>query len=173
MSIRNIWSLQPGECFLAEELAKRGFEVYFPLHDIGIDLLVVKGGRHVGIQVKESRYYNSRRWKSGHVGHSWHQIQMKKLLKSRVDFYIFLTYLAVHGEHKVSRFQNRFLIVPRSDLEKRVVVKDAGKKDVFSFCFHFEGNRVWDERVKISLEDKRTDYSQFLEAWNLIEQALQ
>jgi hypothetical protein len=173
LSIRNIWSLQPGECFVAEELTKRGFEVYFPLRDIGVDLLVVNEEKHVGIQVKESRYYISRKWKSGHVGHSWHQIRMKKLLKSKVDFYVFLTYLPVHGEHKVSRFQNRFLIVPRSELEKRAIVKDAGKRDIFSFCFHSEGNHVWDERVTVSLEDKRTDYSQFLEAWNLIDQSIQ
>lgn len=172
MPIRNIWSLEPGECFTAEKLAKVG-EVFFPLHDVGVDLLVVEGKRHVGIQVKESRYYASRRWKSGHVGHSWHQIRQSKLLKSKVDFYVFLTYLPVYGEHKVSRFQNRFLIVPTTELRKRTEVKDAGKRNIFSFCFHFEGDRVWDERVTVTLQNNRTDYSQFLEAWNLIEEKLQ
>jgi hypothetical protein len=75
-------------------------------------------------------------------------------------------------EHKISRFDNKFLIVPSSELEKRITVKDAGKKRIFNFCFHFEDGRVWDERVTVSLENKLTDYSQFLEAWNLIEQAL-
>jgi len=139
---------------------------------VGVDLLVVEGKRHVGVQVKESRYYSSRRWKSGHVGHSWHQIRQKKLLKSKADFYVFLTYLPVYGEHKVSRFQNRFLTVPTSELRKRTEVKDAGKRNIFSFCFHFEGDRVWDERVTVTLQNDLTDYSRFLEAWNLIEEAL-
>jgi len=166
-----MWSLEPGECLAAEKLAKIG-KVFFPLHDVGVDLLVVKGEKHVRVQVKESRYYVGQKWKSGHVGHSWHQIRKKKLERSMVDFYVFLTYLPIYGEHKVSRFQNKFLVVPRRELKERVDIKDAGKKDIFSFCFHFEDNHVWDERVKVTLENKLTDYSQFLESWSLIEEAL-
>jgi hypothetical protein len=171
MPIRNIWNLEPGECLAAEKLAEIG-EVFFPLHDVGVDLLVVKGEKHVGTQVKESRYYFGRQWKSGHVGHSWHQIRKEKLLRSKVDFYIFLTYLPAYGEHKLSYFQNRFLIVPRSELNERVRIKDAGKSGIFSFCFHFEDDHVWDERVIVSLENKLTDYGRFLEAWSLIEKTL-
>ena len=104
MPIRNIWNLEPGECFAAERLAKIG-EVFFPMHDIGGDLLVVKGEKHVGIQVKESRYYVGRKWRSGHVGHSWHQIRKKKLLRSEVDFYIFLTYLNIPKRDWHARFE--------------------------------------------------------------------
>ena len=172
MPVRNIWSLEPAECILSEKLAEQGFDVYFPLRDVGVDLLIVKGEKHVGIQVKESRYYIGRTWKSGHVGHSWHQIREKKLMESKADFYVFLTYLPFYGEHKVSSFQNKFLIVPKHELEKRVKIKDAGKKKVFSFCFHFEEKRVWDERVTVSTENELSDYSQFLEAWNLIKEAL-
>lgn len=153
----------------------KGVEVYFPVRDVGSDLLVVKSNKHLGIQVKESRYYVSRTWRSGHLGHSWHQIKEAKLQenKDRVDFYVFLTYLPVLGEHKISRFDNKFLIVPSSELEERVTVKDAGKKRIFSFCFHFEDGRVWDERVTVSLENPLTDYRQFLDAWSLIGKAIQ
>lgn len=119
--VRNIWSLEPGECIVAEEIMKRlKCDVYFPVRDVGLDLLVVKGGKHVGIQVKESRYYLGYRWKSGHVGHSWHQIKREKFLKDRdkVDFYVFLTYLPLIGEHKLSHFETKFLIVPSAELEK-------------------------------------------------------
>ena len=94
-------------------------------------------------------------------------------MKSKADFYVFLTYLPFYGEHKISSFQNRFLIVPKHELEKRVNVKDAGKRKVFSFCFHFEEKSVWDERVTVSIENELTDYSQFLDAWDLIKEALQ
>jgi len=174
MPIRNMWSLEPGECITAEKIIEEleDCEVYFPLHDVGVDLLVVKGDKHVGIQVKESRYYFGRTWKSGHVGHSWHQIKREKFVKGKdIDFYVFLTYLPVYGEHKVSHFENRFLVVPSYELERRMIVKDAGKKQIYSFCFHFEDGKAWDERVTVSLDDKLTDYSEFIDAWYLIERA--
>jgi hypothetical protein len=67
-----MWSLEPGECIVAEEMLHEldDVDVYFPVHDVGVDLLVVRGKKHGGIQVKESRYYKSHAWKSGHVGHS-------------------------------------------------------------------------------------------------------
>lgn len=178
MPVRNIWSLHPGECITAEEIVKKtGLkEVFFPLHDVGIDLLVVKGRKNVGVQVKESRYYHGRRWRNGHVGSSWHQINKKKFLrsKSKVNFYIFLTYLPVFGEHKISSFQNKFLIVPTGELEKRIAIKDPGKREVFSFCFHFEEGGVWDERVTRTrvLDNELANYTQFLDSWHLIKQKL-
>ncbi|MBS7631806.1 hypothetical protein KEJ47_09635 [Candidatus Bathyarchaeota archaeon] len=167
MPIRNLWSLEPGECIVAEELLKRGFEVYFPVHDVGVDLLIVKEEKHFGIQVKESRYYYSRRWRSGHVGHSWHQIKKEKLLKSRADFRVFLTYIPAEAEHKTSRFENKFLVVPSAELRRRISVKDPGEAQTYSFCFHFEDNRVWDERIAVP-HNGLTTYDQFIDAWSLI-----
>ena len=175
MPVRNLYSLEPGECIVAEEIMKRlkGIEVYFPIHDVGIDLLVVKGNKHVGIQVKESRYYFGYVWKkSGHEGHSWHQVKRKVLESGRADFYVFLTYLPSFGGHRMNRFENAFLVVPAEELRKRAEIKDAGRRGVYSFCFHFEGRRVWDERITVEIDDERGDYSEFLNAWHLIEQAL-
>jgi hypothetical protein len=76
------------------------------------------------------------------------------------------------AEHKISRFENKFLIVPTAELEKRMTVKDPGKKGVYSFCFHFEGSNVWDERVTVGIDNELTNYTKFLNAWHLIEQAL-
>jgi len=151
LPVRNLWSLEPGECIVAEEMLDKlkGVEVFFPVHDVGVDLLVVKGPKHVGIQVKESRYYKSRTWKSGHVGHSWYQLKQLKFERDRgkIDFYVFLTYLPIQGEHRVSSFGYKFLIVPSYELEKRMTVKDPEKKSTYSFCFHFQDKNVWDERV--------------------------
>ena len=175
MPIRNIWSLEPGKFIVAEEVMKRTkCEAYFPVRDVGVDLLVVKAYKYVGIQVKESRYYVSRVWKSGHRRHSWHQVRKEKFVrnKGKVSFYVFVTYLPVYGAHKVSRFENKFLIVPSKELEKRMKIKDPGKSEVYSFCFHFEDSKVWDERVTVNLNNELTNYTQFLDAWHLIEEAL-
>jgi len=175
MPIRNIWSLKPGECVTAEEIKKKAeCEVFFPLWDVGVDLLVVKGQKHVGIQVKESRYHRSRTWPSGHFGHSWHQVPEKKFLrdKDKVDFYVFVTYVDVPIGHKMD-FQNRFVVVPGAELEKRMKIKDPGKNEMYSFCFHFEGEEVWDKGVTVGLENELTNYSEYLDAWHLIRQALE
>jgi hypothetical protein len=90
-----------------------------------------------------------------------------------VDFYVFLTYVPIQAEHKESSFGYRFLVVPSSEIEKRTAIKDPGKKSIYSFCFHFQDKNVWDERVKATLSDPLTDYAQFLNAWNLIDKALE
>ena len=147
-----MWSLEPGECIVAEELTKQlpECEFFFPLRDVGSDLLVVRKKSHIRIQVKESRYYFGKRsiWPSGHIGHSWHQIKEQKLQENpgQVDFFVFLTYLPVVAEHKVNQFEYKYLVVPMEEVIKRLTIKRPSK--VYSFCFHFEENRVWDERVK-------------------------
>lgn len=169
MPIRNLWSLECGEVITAEALLKnvKGCQIYFPLHDVGIDLLVVKGKKPVSIQVKESRYFAIRRWK-GTVGHSFHSLHKKKLLrdKKKVDFYIFLTYLPRFGEHRMQSFENKFIIVPTSELVKRIKDKKAGKRDIYFFCFNFEGKKVTEKR------DEPTDYSEYLDRWNSIVEKL-
>jgi len=166
MPIRNLWSLECGEVITAEALLKnaKGCEIYFPLHDVGIDLLVVKGKKHVSIQVKESRYFATRRWK-GTIGHSFHSLHKKKFLrdKKKLDFYIFLTYLPRFGEHRMQSFENKFIIVPTSELVKRIKNKKAGKRDIYFFCFNFEGKKVTEKR------DEPTDYSEYLDRWNLLQ----
>lgn len=162
MPIRNLWSLECGEVITAEALLKnvKGCEVYFPLHDVGIDLLVINGKKHVSVQVKESRYYPQQI--------SWHVIFRKKFVrdKERVDFYVFLIYLPKIGEHRISKFENKFIIVPTSDLESLIKEKKVDKRGRYSYCFNFEGKKVVDKR-----EDS-VDYSEYLERWDLIDSAL-
>ena len=172
MPIRNLWSLESGEVVTAEaildNIRDKDVQVYFPLHDIGTDLLVVKGKKHVSIQVKESRYFTKRVLK-GTRGHSWHQVHKKKLEKENVDFYIFLTYYQKEGEHSPSPFENKFIIIQTSNLQKlikKAKKKKSGKRGIFRFYFNFEGEKVVEKR------DMPTDYSNYLNRWDLIKEAL-
>lgn len=166
MPIRNIWSLETGEAVAAEALLEnvKGCEVYFPIRDVGVDLLAVRGSRHVGVQVKESRYYLST---DGEVGHSWHQLSVKNLKRKGPDFYVFLTYVPRFGERRVRAFENRFVIVPAADLERLAAGKSGGKKGVYSFYLSFDGTHVTETR------DGSADYSEYLDRWDLISKALQ
>jgi len=172
MPIKNFWSLEPAECIVAEELARRfkNCQVFFPLHDIGIDLLLTKGKKHLGIQVKESRYYSIK----GKIlrEHSWHQVHQRKFERGleTVGFYVFVTYLPKYGEHRFTSFEKKFLIVPTNELAKRVIVKKPGKAGIYSFYFHFDQSNIIDQREKTK-ETELMDYSEFIDAWHLIENA--
>jgi len=161
MPIRNLWSLECGEVITAETLPKNvnDCEVYFPVRDFGIDLLVINGKKHVSVQVKESRYYPQQI--------SWHVIFRKKFVrdKERVDFYVFLTYLPKIGEHRISKFENKFIIVSTSGLQSLIKEKKVDKRGRYSFCFNFEGKKVTEKR------DAPNDYSEYLNRWDLIKQA--
>jgi len=174
MPLRNVWSLEPGECITAEKLLEevKNCSIYFPLHDVGVDLLVVRKNKHVGIQIKESRYFTSRVIR-GTMGHSWHQVDRGKFerYKKNVDFFIFLTYIPRFGEHRVSSFDYKFLIVPTSELQEHMQNKNSGKRGKYSFYFYFEGRKVLEVREKINAP-YLIDYSKYLNAWHLVDEAL-
>ena len=175
MSIRNFWSLEPGECFVDEEIQRHtDCDVYFPVRDKGIDLLAVYSNKHVGVQVKESRYYYTSKRRDGHIGSSWHQIKQKNLIEdvNKAGFYVFLTYIPSVGSKRVSEFDIRYLVVPHSILYERMSTKSSGKKKVFSYYFHFEDNFVHDERINEGTEEVDRDYSMYLDAWKLIQEYL-
>src|SRR4030067_2929877 len=90
MPLKNFWSLEPGEVIFVEELLERYKEkadFYFPFKDTGIDLIGVTKNLKgiITFQVKESRYYESKDC-------AWHEVNKKKFVNGKVDFYIFLIY---------------------------------------------------------------------------------
>ena len=92
MAVKNYWSFEPGETIVSEELIKhcKDYDFYFPLKDIGIDILGVhkRTNKVLKFQVKESRYYED-------GPHSWHQESVKNFRenKDRCDYYVFVTYI--------------------------------------------------------------------------------
>lgn len=170
MPIRNMWSLECGEVVTAEAVEKNilkkveGTEIYFPLHDTGVDLLVVNGKKHVSIQVKESRIHEHKKMRET-TKNSWYRIHEWKFKRDRqkVDFYIFLTYLQTIGKHKFEAFEKKFIVIPTSVLETRLKGKSTGVTGIFNFKFIFQGEKVIENNV---------DYSMFLDKWDLIIDAL-
>ena len=87
---------------------------------------------------------------------------------------MFVTYIPKDGERT---FEKKFLIVPSTELKKRVKAKNQSEKYVFYFDFAQIDKKtiVTDIRKskKPTKEKKLTDYSDFLDAWHLIEKELQ
>lgn len=75
-----------------------------------------------------------------------------------MDFYVFLTYLPS---------ENKFVIIPTKNLEKLIKNKPSGQNEIYRFYFHFEGKEVTEIR------DGITDYSEYLNRWDLIKNALE
>jgi hypothetical protein len=171
MPIKNFWSLHPGEVLTAAKVKEQvqGCSVYFPLNDVGIDLLVAKDSRHVSLQVKASRYYEGKVWHNG-----WHQVAPASLIptagskKQTPDIFIFLTYLPTVGPHKVVSFEQRYLVIPTKDLVALCGTKlkpaSGGK---YNFYFSFDGGKASDTR-----ETPTVDYTRFLENWKAISSLL-
>jgi len=167
--------VKTGKDTVAEEISDRlkNVEVYFPLHHDGADFLVVKGKKHVKIKVNENYYERGRTWPSGHVGHSSHRLEISEKDGNgrKVDFYVFLTFVPLKTTRNASPYGYRFLVVPSRDLKDRTAIKDH-EKSGFNFCFHFQKKNVWDEKVKTTLNNSLTDYTKFLNAWQLLADAL-
>ena len=163
---------------VAEEISDKlqNVKVSFPNWLVGVDLLVSRGEKRIGIQVNVSGYIDRKDLGREHIGCSFQQIGKERLDKSRgkVDFHVFLTRWPVHGKNEEHPFKYKFPIVPSSELEKRLTVKPA-LKGLYYLCFHFDenGKNVWDEGVWAPPTDPLTDYSQFLDAWELLNKALQ
>ena len=168
MPIRNMWSLEPGEVLVAERILRSipHCQIYFPIDDVGIDLLAVRDTHHVGIQVKESRLYTGEESRRQKASHSWHQVSKKNLIqdpkRQLADFFVFLTYYVSENEsHRRAKFEYRYLVVSRTRLSKLVNNKECGKKGIYSFYFQFaKGIPIRDIREK-----PFTEYSDFLEKW--------
>ena len=169
MPIRNMWSLNPGEVLTAEKLREHvpECEVYFPMKDVGVDLLVVSGNSHVGLQVKESRYYSGKGWHN-----SWHQVSESNLetgsgnKKKLPDFFVFLTHHTTYEEGRKPSFVERYLVVPLNELLQKIKNKKLSKGK-YSFQFEFRETRVFDTR------EGEDDYTEFLGKWELISKALE
>lgn len=153
--MNNFYALNPAEFFVAEELQKRRpeLQVFFPLKDVGADLLLVdpKQDRPIYIQVKESRFYSK-------FGTSWHQLKAGK--EKEADVFVFVTYVPSARGARMA-FVKDYMVIPK----ERLIQLCAEKKRMrgrYSFYFAPEGEKVFEIR------DVRVDVSEFHNAWNLI-----
>ncbi len=176
MTLRNMWSLNPGEVLTAQTLLKEisPCEVYFPVRDIGVDLLVVRGDRHFGIQVKESRLYIGKESKLQGRSHSWHQVSKNNIevggKRRLADFFVFLTYIPNTGKKKIVGFDQRYIVIPSRELQIKCESKKQYKKGTYIFYFEFDRvdlGPVWESRDK-----PQQEYGRYLDKWCLISSAL-
>jgi len=152
--MKNHYSLNPGEFFVAEEVLKhrRDLDLCIPMKDHGWDLLAVNedGTKTVRIQVKESRVYAR--------GTSWYQLRTEKL--NDADIFAFVSYVPIGNDSRIV-FAKDYIVVPRKELVDICKVKKPSKGK-YSFYFGKKGNQY------LELRDGEIDVSEFRSAWHLI-----
>lgn len=148
MSLKNFYSLEPGEALVVYELRQviprsnvRDVEVFLPAKDVGVDVVLVNlvNKKSVSIQVKESVLYP----KSGRF---WFTIDEKKINvgKRIVDFYVFVLYDMIQRSGKPS-VQPRYVIVPEETFEGMLVKKKLSRGK-YDFYFHLKDGDVIEDR---------------------------
>ena len=111
-----------GELLVANELLRRGFDVFLPLVDTGIDIICLVEKKPIMIQVKESRAYPDGRY--------WLKMSEKSFLKNIADnmFYVFV----LKAENTVN-----YLILPSTFIYKNREKLDFGRTRIINFYFKF------------------------------------
>ena len=156
-----------------------GVDVYFPLHDRGIDILAVRGSHHCSLQVKESQYF-SHNTKRTSLPHSWHQIRESNInppvssKKTPPDFVVFLTYCPLYDDKVLSKFEEEYIVIPLQELKERLPDKRPSK-GTYSFYFTYVDGKAKDirEHIRGFQPGSGVDYSGFMDNWPLIDQALE
>ncbi|MFH1227001.1 MAG: hypothetical protein V1701_03735 [Planctomycetota bacterium] len=164
--MKNFYTLNPGEFFVAQELRKqeKDLQIFLPLKDIGTDLLAIgPKTRHIcRIQVKESRYYGT----GERHAHSWHTVAKKKLKRDTADIFVFVTYVLI-GKGKKKGFQQEYIVIPRKKLLNICRHKKLVKRKSYAFYFSFQDKKVLDIRED---RNKGINFTKYHNKWDLIKQ---
>lgn len=175
--MKPLFTIHEGEFLVGDRINRglgRKFEVWVPTKDDGVDLLVTRKdrrGRAVGLQVKFSRSFSIREEFARHlVATSWYTLDPKKIRASRADIWVFVILTLRHEEH--------FVLVPTKELLK--LVPRGGSRVWNLYLWVFDDGTCYqvrdlsnEERVNVmhhGVRDRRRDYSEWLEGWELLEQ---
>jgi len=182
MTYKNIFSFEPSELHVAEEIAKlsKNYEVFFPVKDVGVDLIVSKnlsdGHRQViTIQVKASRMFED----SVETGLStfWIKLDPKKLevFSKKVDYYIFVFYKTIYEKDSIPHFEREYIVIPTKDLIKKSKNKKGWKKGWLNYYFVLYPNgdimELRDVNKKNLENEKKKEwrnYSKYRNAFDLL-----
>ena len=186
MSVKNLWSLTPGEAVVAWEAKKHGFHVFFPIKDIGVDLIFFKeeelkkkgDRRAITVQVKSSRFWED--WKDGFGGYGgWFKLSYKKLSGqlNLVDFYIFVLFHSAVKKGGGERFERKFFIISSQELIDKISKYHKGGDmiNMYLRIFDYNGKEmvvdfrgISKKNLNKEINNPYRDYKKYLNNWSLL-----
>jgi len=182
--MRPLFAVHAGEYLVGSHIEETypRWHVWIPAKDTGIDLLVTNSANRkaVSLQVKFSKDFNPTHrptlLQNKLRATGWWTHQPQKIQKSQADFWVFV--LPSFIEHETS-----FIIVPPAELLRRFrAIHGRTGKRIDSYLWVTKTARCWEARGLPNPEqeliafdrfaDKSRDFTQYLDAWEQIEQRL-
>ena len=127
-----------GELQVIEEFQnKHKIEVYLPMTDKGIDFIGVHNNSSVQVQVKTSKFHNSKYY--------WMDLYKNKMIYSENTFYVFVLY--VLPRRKMMGKSKNFLVIPSLDLKEYIENKSIVSKKNDDNCLNIRIYPFLDEKI--------------------------
>lgn len=174
--MKPLFTIHEGEFLVGDHINRRlghMYDVWVPTKDRGVDLLVTRirrRGKAVGLQVKFSRGFSIREEMARHlIATSWFTLEPAKIRKSQADLWVFVILTLKHEEH--------FVVIPTRELRKRI---PRGRGRMWNlYLWVYEDGSCYQVRdlgtedrldtVHRGVRDRRRDFSEWLENWNLLD----
>lgn len=169
--VRTLFTLHAGELLVAEEVKRRfrDVDLWVPLKDTGIDLLVTRGARHVvSLQVKFSTDLLKRR-PPDVVAKGWWTFRASKIQESKADLWVLVIY-------PLPPARPRYLVVAPQELAERMTGVFGPRERIQSFIHVTRDGRCWETGGLLrdeALDDDRRDFTRYLDAWDELERRLE
>ena len=149
-----------GELQAIEEFEKKHkFEIYLPMKDKGIDFIGVHNNSSVQVQVKTSKFHNSKYY--------WMDLYKNKMIYSENTFYVFVLY--VLPRRKMMGKSKNFLVIPSLDLKEYIENKSIVSKKNDDNCLNIRIYPLLDEEKWIyKSKGSELDFTKYWNNFDLI-----
>jgi len=145
-----------GELLVAGELLSRGYDVFIPFVDCGIDLVALVENRFVQIQVKQSKLYQ----RGGKPTHYWQSLK-KKTFDSNKGVNVFYIFVLRCGA------EINYLIVPSLWIDENITKFDIDKSERIQLYF----SQIKNGKIK-EVRKSGLDMTTFLNNWEILRENL-
>lgn len=148
-----------GELQTIKEMEKKGYEIYLPMKDKGIDFIAIKDNQTTQIQVKTSTFHAE--------SYYWFDLHKNRMIYNENTYYVFVLYV-LPRRRMLGKAKN-YLVIPSQDLEEMIkngsIVPRGNNNDIFSLkIYPDEKNEKW--VYKNIGEGKELDLTKY---WNVFD----
>jgi len=181
--MRPIFTVHAGEYLFGSYLEKefKGFNIWIPSRDTGIDLLVTdsKNRKTVSLQVKFSKDFlpteSQEIFQKGFKSLGWWALKRDKIKQSLADFWVFVVF-------DFRQKRTEFVIIPPKTLLKKITKLHGDDKIIQSYLSVTTKNKCWETRgiskkeqiliANHSYHNKHRDFTEYLNNLDLIKKRL-
>jgi hypothetical protein len=182
-TMRPIFTMHAGEYLFGSYLEKefKGFNIWIPSRDTGIDLLVTdsKNRKAVSLQGKFSKDFLSTEreetFQKGLKSLGWWTLKRDKIKQSLADFWVFVMFT-------FEQRRTEFVIIPPKILLKKITKLHGSTKIIQSYLSVTTKNKCWETRgtskkeqiliANHSYHNKHRDFTEYLNGLDLIKKRL-